>query len=416
MQSGEDSATNTSVQQKLIEASPVLEAFGNAKTVRNNNSSRFGKFIEIHFSPLGQIEGAKIQEYLLEKTRIVFQAEGERNYHIFYDLFSGLSHEEKIKYCLTEPIQNYHYVNQSGVYDLGEKVQGLGFQKMKDALNFLGFTPQEKENIISLTSAILNLGNIQFTEGECMVKSSDPNAKFTNSSRVKNREQLTIVANLLKVKEEKLEEALTIRYNQIKGEKLVVPLQPDQSNDIRDAMAKAMYSKQFSWLVERINKSLVQGSKITGRFIGVLDIFGFEHFKENSFEQLCINFANEKLQQQFNQFIFKQEQEEYKREEIDVSHVEFVDNQPCLDLIESKLGILSILDEESRLRTASDQTFLSKIQSNFKSHPNFKIPRLEKDTFGVEHYAGEVLYQINGKKKIIFKISWSQILQVKKNK
>ena len=264
MQTGEDiNSNNTSVQQKLIEASPVLEAFGNAKTVRNNNSSRFGKFIEIHFNHLGKIEGAKIQEYLLEKTRIVFQAEGERNYHIFYDLFEGLTHEEKERYSLMRPIQEFHYVNQSGVYDLGEKTSGDNLTKMKESFDFLGFTPLEKENIITVTAAILHLGNIDFIEGECMVKSKDANAKFTKGSRVKNNEQLLIVANLLKVKPEKLEEALTIRYNSIKGEKLVVPLQPDQCSDIRDAMAKAMYSKQFSWLVERINKSLLQGSKIT---------------------------------------------------------------------------------------------------------------------------------------------------------
>lgn len=265
------------VEQKILQASPVMEAFGNARTVRNNNSSRFGKFIEILFNGQMQIEGAVIEQYLLEKSRLVKQGEGERNYHIFYELCFCEDEELKQSLGLSHP-QNFHYTNQSGIYELGQydPPDGKTFNKVRDAMTFLGFTPGEQEALFRTTAAVLHLGNLEFV------------AAKNDSSDVKNRDVLHIIAELLSVPSVKLAEAMTVRYNEIRGERIRVPLTPEQASDARDAMAKALYGNQFSWLVERINASIM-GSKPVPTdpvFIGVLDIFGFENFKENSFEQV----------------------------------------------------------------------------------------------------------------------------------
>ncbi len=268
-----------SVEQKILQASPVMEAFGNARTVRNNNSSRFGKFIEILFNSQMQIEGAVIEQYLLEKSRLVKQGEGERNYHIFYELCFAEDKELVQALSLSHP-RDFYYTKQSGIFDLGEHdpPDGKTFGKVRDAMTFLGFTPGEQEALFRTTAAVLHLGNIEFVPAA------------NESSDIKNRDRLHIVAELLSVPSAKLAEAMTIRYNEIRGERIKVPLRPDQASDARDAMAKALYGNQFSWLVERINASIMGSKPVPTNpvFIGVLDIFGFENFKENSFEQMCM--------------------------------------------------------------------------------------------------------------------------------
>lgn len=377
-----------SVEQKILQASPVMEAFGNARTVRNNNSSRFGKFIEILFNNSMQIDGAVIEQYLLEKSRIVKQGEGERNYHIFYELCFSEDKEMVQSLSLDHP-STFHYTSQSGIYELGEHdpPDAKTFNKVREAMTFLGFTPGEQEALFRNTAAVLHLGNLEFAPGA------------NESSTVSNRDRLHIVAELLSVPSAKLEEALTIRYNEIRGERIKVPLKPEQASDARDAMAKALYGNQFSWLVERINASIMGSKPVPTNpvFIGVLDIFGFENFKENSFEQLCINFANEKLQQQFNTFIFKQEQDEYKRENIEWQSITFKDNQGCLDLLEKKMGVLSMLDEECRFPNGTDQTFVEKLHKANEKDEYYMKPRLKaNEAFGINHYAGPVEYKVSG--------------------
>jgi myosin heavy subunit len=269
------------VEQKILQASPVMEAFGNARTARNNNSSRFGKFIEILFNGQMQIDGAVIEQYLLEKSRLVHQGEGERNYHIFYELCFAEDPDLVESLSLSHP-ENFNYTNQSGIYSLGEydPPDGKTFNKVREAMTFLGFTPGEQEALFRTTAAVLHLGNLEFT--------SDKN----DNAEVKNRDRLHIIAELLAVPSAKLAEAITIRYNHIRGESIKVPLNVEQASDARDAMAKALYGNQFTWLVERINASIMGQREVPTNpvFIGVLDIFGFENFKENSFEQMCKGF------------------------------------------------------------------------------------------------------------------------------
>ncbi|EGG24917.1 class VII unconventional myosin [Cavenderia fasciculata] len=376
---------HSQVEQMIVESSPILEAFGNAKTVRNNNSSRFGKFIEIQFNTQGHICGARIINYLLEKSRISSQAKSERNYHIFYQLIAGASQELKTKLKLGEA-EDYHYLNQSGCINIDRINDAEDFEHVRYAMSVLGMPEDRQNTIFTILGAILHLGNVTFEKCE--------KTQGAEGSKVLSRDTLKIVADLLSLDPGRLETCLTMRHVFIRGQNFEIPLKVGEAEDARDTFSKSLYGNVFNWLVTFINSRIHKPQPNT-TFIGVLDIFGFENFKKNSFEQFCINFANEKLQQHFNQHIFKLEQEEYEKEKINWSKIKYNDNQECLDLIEKRpLGILSLLDEECRFPQATDSTLLEKLHSNHEKHHFYEKPKLSKTSFGIKHYAGEVSYDV----------------------
>ncbi|XP_062219503.1 myosin-17-like isoform X2 [Phragmites australis] len=371
------------VEQQVLESNPVLEAFGNAKTVRNNNSSRFGKFVEIQFGKSGKISGAAIRTYLLERSRVCQINSPERNYHCFYFLCAAPSEDLK-KYKLGDP-SSFHYLNQSTCI----KVDGINdaeeYLATRNAMDTVGITEQEQEAIFRVVAAVLHLGNINFVKG-----------REVDSSIIKDdksRFHLNTAGELLMCDCEKLENALINREINTPEGVITTTVGPHSATISRDGLAKQIYSRLFDWLVNRINASIGQDPD-SNQLIGVLDIYGFESFKTNSFEQLCINFTNEKLQQHFNQNVFKMEQEEYTREQINWSYIEFVDNQDVLDLIEKKPGgIIALLDEACMFPKSTHETLSQKLYEKFKSHKRFAKPKLSRTAFTIQHYAGDVIYQ-----------------------
>ncbi|CAL9023586.1 unnamed protein product [Prunus brigantina] len=380
---GNAAAEGRTVEQQVLESNPVLEAFGNAKTVKNNNSSRFGKFVEIQFDKRGRISGAAIRTYLLERSRVCQISDLERNYHCFY-LLCAAPEQEKEKYKLGDP-KSYHYLNQSNCYQLDGISDEHNYLSTRRAMDVVGISVVEQEAIFSVVAAILHLGNIDFANGE-----------DNDSSVLKNDESLfhlQMTAELLMCNPRALEDALCKRVMVTPEEIIKRSLDPHGATVSRDGLAKTIYSRLFDWLVDKINVSIGQdpGSKC---LIGVLDIYGFESFKTNSFEQFCINYTNEKLQQHFNKHVFKSEQEEYTREEIDWSYIEFVDNKDVLDLIEQKKGgIIALLDEACMFPKSTHDTFSQKLYQTFKDNKRFIKPKLARSDFTIVHYAGEVQYQ-----------------------
>ncbi|KAL7084275.1 hypothetical protein ACP275_14G214800 [Erythranthe tilingii] len=326
---GRNGAEGRTVEQQVLESNPVLEAFGNAKTVRNNNSSRFGKFVELQFDKHGRISGAAIRTYLLERSRVCQISDPERNYHCFY-LLCAAPQEEIEKYKLGHP-NTFHYLNQSNCYELVGVNDAHDYLATRKAMDVVGISQNEQDAIFRVVAAILHLGNVTFTKGEDIDSSVLENdvSKF----------HLQTAAELLMCDPNALEDALLRRVMVTPEEVIKRSLDPDGALVSRDGLAKTIYSRLFDWLVDKINFSIGQDPN-SKSLIGVLDIYGFESFKTNSFEQFCINFTNEKLQQHFNQHVFKTEQEEYIKEEIDWSYIEFVDNQDVLDLIEKVLYII----------------------------------------------------------------------------
>ncbi|KAG9452106.1 hypothetical protein H6P81_005010 [Aristolochia fimbriata] len=371
------------VEQQVLESNPVLEAFGNAKTVRNNNSSRFGKFVVIQFDKHGRISGAAIRTYLLERSRVCQVSDPERNYHCFY-LLCAAPPEVVEKYKLGNP-KSFHYLNQSNCYELVGVSDAHDYLATRRAMDIVGISEQEQDAIFRVVAAILHLGNIDFGKGKEVDSSvpKDETAKF----------HLKMTAELLMCDAKKLEDALCKRVMITPEEKITRALDPYGATVSRDGLAKTIYSRLFDWLVDKINISIGQDPN-SKSLIGVLDIYGFESFKTNSFEQFCINFTNEKLQQHFNQHVFKMEQEEYTKEQIDWSYIEFVDNQDVLDLIEKKPGgIIALLDEACMFPKSTHETFSQKLYQTFKTHKRFIKPKLSRTDFTISHYAGEVLYQ-----------------------
>ncbi|KAK3165261.1 hypothetical protein QOZ80_1AG0030990 [Eleusine coracana subsp. coracana] len=371
------------VEQQVLESNPVLEAFGNAKTVRNNNSSRFGKFVEIQFDKSGKISGAAIRTYLLERSRVCQINSPERNYHCFYFLCAAPSEDLK-KYKLGDPA-SFHYLNQSACI----KVDGINdaeeYLATRNAMDTVGITEQEQEAIFRVVAAVLHLGNINFAKG----KEADSSVIKDDKSRF----HLNTAAEILMCDRQKLENALINREINTPEGVITTSVGPQSATVSRDGLAKQIYSRLFDWLVNRINASIGQ-DPTSNQLIGVLDIYGFESFKTNSFEQLCINFTNEKLQQHFNQNVFKMEQEEYTREQINWSYIEFVDNQDVLDLIEKKPGgIIALLDEACMFPKSTHETFSQKLYEKFKNHKRFTKPKLSRTAFTIQHYAGDVIYQ-----------------------
>ncbi|XP_044486301.1 myosin-6-like [Mangifera indica] len=372
-----------SVKQQVLESNPVLEAFGNAKTLRNNNSSRFGKFVEIQFDQTGRISGAAIKTYLLERSRVCQVSDPERNYHCFYMLCAAPA-EDIEKYKLGNP-RTFHYINQSNCYELDGVDDSKEYVATRKAMDVVGISSDDQDAIFRVVAAILHLGNIEFAKGE------EPDSSEPKDD--KSRFHLKTVAELLMCDQKALEDSLCKRVIITRGESITKCLDPNSATLNRDALAKVVYSRLFDWLVNKINNSIGQdpNSKI---LIGVLDIYGFESFKTNSFEQFCINLTNEKLQQHFNQHVFKMEQEEYKREEINWSYIEFIDNQDVLDLIEKKPGgIIALLDEACMFPRSTHETFAEKLYQTFKDNKRFSKPKLAPTDFTISHYAGDVTYQ-----------------------
>ncbi|KAK9429667.1 P-loop containing nucleoside triphosphate hydrolase protein [Lipomyces doorenjongii] len=381
-----DSLSQT--EEQILATNPIMEAFGNAKTTRNDNSSRFGKYIEILFDSNPDIVGAKIRTYLLERSRLVFQPATERNYHIFYQLCAGATDEEREALGLL-PVEEFQYMNQGGDAVIPNVDDAEEFRLTRNALTTIGIDSETQTKIFQILAALLHIGNISITAGR-----TDSNLSSTEPSLVR-------VCDLLGIDSFSFAKWVTKKQIITRSEKIVTNLNYKQAIVVRDSVSKFIYSALFDWLVAIINRSLAppEIEQAAKSFIGVLDIYGFEHFQKNSFEQFCINYANEKLQQEFNQHVFKLEQDEYVREEIEWTFIEFSDNQPCIDLIEARIGILSLLDEESRLPSGSDDSWIQKLYTNFdveKHKTYFKKPRFGKTAFTVHHYAMDVTYDSEG--------------------
>ncbi|XP_067430163.1 unconventional myosin-Vb isoform X3 [Thunnus thynnus] len=378
------SANDTNVEEKVLASSPIMEAIGNAKTTRNDNSSRFGKYIQIVFSRHYHIIGANMRTYLLEKSRVVFQAEDERNYHIFYQLCASSTLPEFNDLSLTSA-EDFTYTS------LGENIfiEGVNdaedFQKTREAFTLLGIKDSSQSSIFKVIASILHLGNVQICserDGEsCRISRDDLHLKH--------------FCRLLGVELQQMEHWLCHRKLVTASETYVKNMSSKQAANARDALAKHIYARMFDWIVEHINKSLQTSSK-QHSFIGVLDIYGFETFEVNSFEQFCINYANEKLQQQFNSHVFKLEQEEYMKEQIPWTLIDFYDNQPCIDLIEARLGILDLLDEECKVPKGTDQNWAQKLYKQHSSSVHFQKPRMSNISFIINHFADKVEYHCEG--------------------
>ncbi|KFQ10638.1 Unconventional myosin-VIIa, partial [Leptosomus discolor] len=380
------------IEQQVLEANPILEAFGNAKTIRNDNSSRFGKYIDIHFNKRGAIEGAKIEQYLLEKSRVCRQAQDERNYHVFYCMLRGMTLEQKKKLGLGKAT-DYNYLAMGNCTTCDGRDDSKEYANIRSAMKVLMFTDTENWEISKLLAAILHMGNLQYE-----ARTYDN----LDACEVVQSASLITAASLLEVEPQDVMNCLTSRTIITRGETVSTPLSMEQALDVRDAFVKGIYGRLFVWIVEKINAAIYrppsQELKSIRRSIGLLDIFGFENFTVNSFEQLCINFANENLQQFFVRHVFKLEQEEYNLENINWQHIEFTDNQDALDMIAIKpMNIISLIDEESKFPKGTDATMLHKLNSQHKLNTNYIPPKNNYETqFGINHFAGIVYYETKG--------------------
>nr|XP_040017636.1 unconventional myosin-Va-like [Gasterosteus aculeatus aculeatus] len=378
------SSSEASVEERVLASNPIMEALGNAKTTRNDNSSRFGKYIEIGFDQKHCIIGANMRTYLLEKSRVVFQADEERNYHIFYQLCAS-SHLPEFKAFKLGCADDFHYTNQ------GQSPVIAGVDDAKDmcntrrAFSMLGIGESDQMAIYQIIAAILHLSNVEVKDQSAERSSISP-----------ENAHLVVFCELMGVPCEEMAHWLCHRKLKTTTETFVKPVSKINAVNGRDALAKHIYARVFSWIVCSVNNALKSAAKQSS-FIGVLDIYGFETFDVNSFEQFCINYANEKLQQQFNLHVFKLEQEEYLREEISWTLIDFADNQPCIDLIEAKLGVLDLLDEECKMPKGSDDTWAQKLYNTLlKQNAHFDKPRMSNRAFIVHHFADKVEYQCDG--------------------
>ncbi|XP_051896383.1 unconventional myosin-Vc isoform X2 [Pristis pectinata] len=378
------SSSKDCVEDKVLASNPITEAIGNAKTTRNDNSSRFGKYTEISFDNRYRIIGANMRTYLLEKSRVVFQTESERNYHIFYQLCASADKSE-FKHLKLGVAENFSYVNMGGNAVIDGVNDRTDFTETQKTFSLLGLKENFQMDIFKVLAGILHLGNVEIR------------ALSDEKSSVKHDDHhLTVFCELLELKTEDMAYGLCHRKIATASDTVIKPMTKVQAVNARDALAKHIYSHLFSYIVDHINKAL-QFSGRQHTFIGVLDIYGFETFDVNSFEQFCINYANEKLQQQFNLHVFKLEQDEYMKEDIPWTLIEFNDNQPCIDLIEAKMGILELLDEECLLPLGTEENWLQKLQNNFlNKNPLFEKPRMMSKAFIIQHFADKVQYECEG--------------------
>ncbi|XP_041535667.1 unconventional myosin-Vc isoform X3 [Microtus oregoni] len=378
------SSSNAHVEDKVLASNPITEAVGNAKTTRNDNSSRFGKYTEISFDERSQIIGANMRTYLLEKSRVVFQAENERNYHIFYQL-CACAQQPEFEHLKLRSAEEFNYTRMGGntvIEGVNDRADMVETQK---TFTLLGFKEDFQMDVFKILAAILHLGNVQVTT-----------VSNERSSVNEDDSHLKVFCELLGLETGKVAQWLCNRKIVTASETVVKPMTRPQAINARDALAKKIYAHLFDFIVERINQALhFSGKQHT--FIGVLDIYGFETFDVNSFEQFCINYANEKLQQQFNLHVFKLEQEEYMKEDIPWTLIDFYDNQPVIDLIEAKMGILELLDEECLLPHGTDENWLQKLYNNFVNKNSlFEKPRMSNTSFIIQHFADKVEYQCEG--------------------
>ncbi|XP_065514853.1 unconventional myosin-If isoform X2 [Lathamus discolor] len=375
------------VKEIILQSNPLLEAFGNAKTVRNNNSSRFGKYFEIQFSRGGEPDGGKISNFLLEKSRVVSQNECERNFHIYYQLIEGASQEQRQNLGIMSP-DYYYYLNQSDTYQVEGTDDRSDFHETMNAMQVIGIRGEDQQLVLQIVAGILHLGNISFREEG-------------NYARVENADSLAFPAYLLGIDQNRLNEKVTSRKMDSKwggrSESITVTLNVEQAAYTRDALAKGLYARVFDFLVESINRAMQKPYEEYS--IGVLDIYGFEIFQKNGFEQFCINFVNEKLQQIFIELTLKAEQEEYVQEGIKWTQIQYFNNKVVCDLIENKLnppGIMSVLDDVCATMHATgegaDQTLLQKLQAAVGTHEHFNS---WSSGFIIHHYAGKVSYDVN---------------------
>ncbi|NXK49470.1 MYO3B protein, partial [Chauna torquata] len=366
---------NSQLEQQILQVNPLLEAFGNAQTVMNDNSSRFGKYIQLRFQN-NTVRGAKLSEYLLEKSRVVQQDTGERNFHIFYYMFAGLSSEEKEMYGLLDP-SLYRYISgRFGTEDVAQRWKQK-YQEVCNALDMVGFQEQEQVDMQAILAGVLSLGNVTFEPQE-----SNASLKVSEASRGWLKAAAVISLH-----------AVFPTLRALHCVTLVL------CADARDSIAKVAYGRVFGWIVCKINELLAENvdPEVELREIGILDIFGFENFAVNRFEQLCINLANEQLQHFFNHHIFQLEQAAYREEELPWETITFSNNEPILNLLLAKpLGLLSLLDEQSAFPQATDKTFVDKLNSSFKGNLHFQPGRGRVLGFSIIHYAGKVQYTAGG--------------------
>merc|ERR1719150_2091887 len=373
--------TSGELEQQLLKANPILEAFGNAKTVKNDNSSRFGKFIRINFDASGYIAGANIETYLLEKARVIRQAEDERTFHIFYQLLAGASAEEKKKYILEDP-KHYTFLS-GGPLTVGNMDDVEEFHSLVDSMHIMGLSEDEISSIWRVISGTMLFGNMEFKQE----RNSEQAVLPDNTVAQK-------VAHLFGINVNDLVKGLMKPRIKV-GRDFVVKAQTKEQVEFAvEALSKATYERLFKWIVTRINRSLDRTKRQGASFIGILDIAGFEIFDLNSFEQLCINYTNEKLQQLFNHTMFILEQEEYQREGIEWKFIDFgLDLQPTIDLIEKPMGIMALCDDECWFPKATDKTFVEKLTTSHSVHPKFVKSDFKSDAgFSILHYAGQVNY------------------------
>ena len=408
---------NKAISQKILDCNPIMEAFGNAKTVRNDNSSRFGKYVRLIIGKkkaLGAVcgvQGATITSYLLEKSRVIDQSINERNFHIFYFMLAGLSQKQKIRYFLDKYTpETLNYLKNSQCY----KVQNIDdfkeYKVVENSFLELGFNDYEIEGIFQILSGILLLGNLEF---------SNENLTDNTACHIKTREISEKISNLFEINSEELEKALVWKIREVNKQQILSPLSLKECEGLKDSLSKNLYEKLFLWLVKKLNltvfpediqkKNLLEVRKSIKilrksvyspdnlrNSIGLLDIFGFENFEINSFEQLCINFTNEKLQQLYISYIYKAEENELKSQGFDNFPIEFHDNQGILDLIEKyPISILDLLDESTSLNSSSDENYLQSLQKSLNNNPNFKVFS-QNTSFQITHTAKPVLYQIKG--------------------
>lgn len=384
----EHKADMSDVEKQILATNPITEAFGNAKTIRNDNSSRFGKYLEIFFDSNTSIIGANINTYLLERSRLVFQPKSERNYHIFYQMLAGMSEDQKAALSLSAA-EDFKYLNQGGATTIPGVDDSEDFRLTNQSLALIGIEESCQAEIYAVLAALLHIGNIEIaaTRNDAQLLPDEPN--------------LVKTCSLLGIDAAAFAKWCVKKQITTRSEKIITNLNHQQALVARDSFSKYIYAALFDWLVDYINADLCPPhvkEKISS-FIGVLDIYGFEHFEKNSFEQFCINYANEKLQQEFNQHVFKLEQEEYVKEEIEWLFIDFADNQPCINLIENRMGVLALLDEESRLPAGNDVSWVEKMYQNLDKLPTnkvFKKPRFGQTKFIISHYALDVTYDIDG--------------------
>jgi len=388
----------TKIKDELLGSNPILEAFGNAKTLRNDNSSRFGKYMEIQFDVSGAPVGGQITIYLLEKSRVVGRAKGERSFHVFYGL---LTDDKRIKqYGLEKDPNAYTYLKNSECFKVDTINDTADWKEMTKSLNILKFTEEDQTLVFEIVAAVLRLGNLTFKVD------ADTKAGQMETVHVANIDELKKCAALLHVDQSLLHNSLIYRSISTGARRrqsnIGVPLDLVAANYCRDALAKALYERLFLWIVEKINTEIQSNVRDTVS-LGLLDIYGFEIFEKNSMEQFCINLCNEKLQQVFIELTLKSEQEEYVREGIEWTPVKYFDNKTICDLIEKKpVGIISFMDEACLMASSTDMTILEKLNANFKTHAHYesfettKSKAIGTTEFRLKHYAGDVTYDVTG--------------------